>query len=224
MERLLFKSERGASLVEALIGIAVGSILIVSGIALLNVSLRTSLQNKYMQSAALLGNELMSKVGVYIEKKWLCVENATTPTVPGCGLYNLTKGTHYIITAESGTAPFKSAEGEETVVIDGISFTRYFTVENVSRTAQGYIATEYDPLAEDPSTQKVAVHVVWLPDAGKIKNVKYFTRSKNVTLRQTDWSGGNSQASFPSNQVNNKFDTSQNIDHTEFGILKITGF
>jgi hypothetical protein len=216
-------SRRGASLLEALIGIAVGSILIVSGISLLTVSLRVNGQNKYLQAASYLGSDLMTKVSAYVDRKWLCVEGATTSEIPGCGIYNLTKGeaNHYQIVT---SASFISKVGDETNLVDETAYTRYFYVENVSRDTSGNIESTYNPATEDPSTQKVTVVVIW-PGGGKIENVKYFTRTKNNVLHQTDWSGGLSEEIFPATDVNNKFYTSQsNIDTDTFGSIKVAGF
>jgi len=223
------KRKRGASLIEAVIGVVVGGILVASGIALVNVSLKAGLQNKYIQSASFLGTDLMERVTSYAQKKWLC----DTPT-SGCGIYNLNKGStnQYHIVADSAGV-FTSGTGAESgFFVDGTAYDRYFYTGNVCRFISGNnggnISSSFIPPAtcpageaEDPSTQKVTVVIVW-PGGGTIENVKYVTRFGNRVFQQTNWSGGGGQATFPGGIPNDKFDTkTQTTDVSNQGSITV---
>ncbi len=227
-------SRKGVSLIEALIGVVVGGILIASGVGLINVALKSTLQNKYLQSASFLGSELISKVSVYADRRWYCppgctVESGGTPA--NYGIYNLTKGSgnnYYLDPVKSPfewVVPVSPAIGETVTVpaVGGIPYTRYFYVENVFRdTTTGNIVTSGG--TEDPSTQKVTAVVVW-PGGGQIQNVKYLTRNRNEVVQQTDWSGGvDTTTAFPVGTMINKYSQVTNIDVTTIpGSIKIQG-
>ncbi|MEK7612472.1 MAG: hypothetical protein AAB407_03965 [Patescibacteria group bacterium] len=192
MEQLrLLNSRKGQSLIEILIGITVGIIIIGSAVLVLTVTLRISQQNKYLQSATFLGQELLEGLTIYAQTKWYCVSAPCEGTGLNQGLYNLTEDEDYYLRKTAPTAPFIWRSGTESVTgSDGIVYTRFFQKQNVSRDPQDNIETTFNSLNEDPSTQRVIVTVSW-PDGGQVQFSKYLTRHNNVVMRQTDWSGGN---------------------------------
>ncbi len=180
------KNNEGQSLVEILVAVTVGFILISGAVTLITVSLKSSAQNKFIQGASFLSQDLIDKATIVSEYKWYCPASCTG----NYGIYNLQKAPqHYYI---STTTPLSSVIGDETVNLNGIVYTRYFYLENVSRDASNNIEANYTSTDEDPSTQKITVITSWQAPAGNsnVTFVKYLTRNLNLSFTQTDWSGG----------------------------------
>ncbi|MEK7192317.1 MAG: prepilin-type N-terminal cleavage/methylation domain-containing protein [Patescibacteria group bacterium] len=189
---------KGQSLIEILIGLAIGAILIGGAAATLTLTLRSGLQNKSIQIATGLSQEILSQIESFAEANWH-------------NLYGLLEAPSQYHLSVSG-ASFISSSGVEIIPIEGVSYTRYFTVENVSRDASNSIQAVYDPANDDPSTQKVAVTTSWQqgPDLASVTFNEYIARKKNLVFHQTDWSGGGGQLG-PVTIVNNKYDVSSGI-------------
>lgn len=77
------------------------------------------------------------------------------------------------------------------ITIDGTVYLRTIYIYNVSRGIEGDIVETGG--MEDPSTQKIQV-VVSSNESSDVALSNYFTRWKNETFIQTDWSGGSGQA------------------------------
>ena len=76
------------------------------------------------------------------------------------------------------------------MTVNGVVYTRYVIVENVSRdAATRAIETTYASDRDDPSTQKITVTTSWT-GGDPISISDYFFRWKNKACNQTDWSGG----------------------------------
>ncbi len=197
-------------MIEILIGITVAGILISGAVLTITVSLRSNVQNKNIQSATSLGQELLDKTSVYTEGGWL-------------NIYSLEKSPTQYHLATSGPS-FIASSGAEAIELDGISFTRYFVLENVNRNSDGNIVTSGG--ADDPSTQKITVVVSW-PEGGDTPTTsfnKYLTRGHNLVFRQTDWSGGSGQTG-PITAPNGRYDTATDIDDMgQPGSIKVQGF
>ncbi len=117
-------------------------------------------------------------------------------------LYALTKATtNYYVQKSAGKWIF--TEGSENVVINEITYTRYFTVQNICRDSSTKDVTgisDSNGTAEtcvteggsfDPSTQKINIQVSW-PSAEPISASEYITRWQNDICLQTVWSSGGS--------------------------------
>ncbi|MFA5083946.1 MAG: prepilin-type N-terminal cleavage/methylation domain-containing protein [Candidatus Paceibacterota bacterium] len=205
------KNNKGQALIEILIGLSVGAILIGGATAAVVAILRSNLQSKNFQIASSLSRELTDDVKTVVEADWHSI-------------YNLSKGseTQYYVAA-SGTI-LLILPGTTTTLAGGVTFTKFFSLENASRLAGG-IST--DPAAtDDPSTQKITSHVQW-SGAGQTPEVAlvvYLTRWRNIISRQTDWSGGNGQAG-PIIEFNNRFASSTGVDYSSStGSIFIEGF
>jgi len=102
-------------------------------------------------------------------------------------------------------------------------FTRYFSIENVSRDTSDDIVTSGGN--DDPSTQKVIAYVEWSVGAGttNFQIVDYFIRWKNKVINQGDWSGGSGQEG-PITVPNDKYATSSEKINTTSnpGSFKLT--
>lgn len=101
------------------------------------------------------------------------------------------------------SAPVLTIEsGSESTTVNNITYTRFFSVENVNRDANGSIVIGGG--TEDPSTQKVTVTVRWQINGGtrELKITEYLTRSRSEVLWFTDWSGeGGVEGGAPPEQV-----------------------
>lgn len=156
-------------MIELLIGIAVGSLLIMAATGALMVALRSSLQNKALRTASSLNQELSDKATVFTENRWR-------------NIYDLDKSPAKWFLTASGSG-FATTSGSEFLNIEGISYERYFTVANVQRDANGNIVDSGG--TNDPSTQLITANVSWL-QGGNISIIarsKYFTRARNLGWR-----------------------------------------
>lgn len=205
------KNHKGQALIEILIGLFVAGILIGTATIAIVMVLRSNLESRNFQTASSLSQELMDGLKTVAEADWHSI-------------YNLGKGvgTQYYVAA-SGTA-LAILPGTTTTVVANITYTKFFSIENVSR-LNGTIST--DPSAvDDPSTQKIINHIQW-PSVGRTAEVAfgvYLTRWHNSISRQSDWSEGTGQEG-PITEFNKKFSTSTGIDYTSStGSIIIQGF
>jgi type II secretory pathway pseudopilin PulG len=188
--------KRGQSLVEILIAMTIGALIVASAAGALVFTVRSNQQNRSGETASSLAQELLDNVrsvsqsdwqGIYSTAKW----NGIGDPCPA-----------YCYYLSSGGSPFIVASGSEVIgPINGATYTRYFTVENVSRDncGRGNItsATETScddqpgDVLEDPSTQKVTAKVIWSQGNSRELTIpEYVTRNRNEVTQFTDWSSG----------------------------------
>ena len=206
------KLSSGQSLVEIIIAIAVGAILIGGATAVLIPILRSNLETRHVQIATSLAQEYLDNVQNLAESNWLNIYNLT-PKGPSSQFYLRATSTTYEILS-----------GATSTVVEGRTFTRYFSIENTSRNLCGAsdITTNATSscasgpgssgVADDPSTQKITAIVTW-PESRSISKTQYLTRNINKVFVQTDWSAGPGQEG-PITSENNQFATSTNINYT----------
>lgn len=212
------KREAGQSLIEILIGIAVGAILIGGAAATITLTLRSNVQNKNIQIASALSQALLDKVTVYADADWHNIDEVS-------GI--ISGNPYHLIPSGSG---FDLEDGASSETVDGIIFSTAFKVEAVHRDqATDAIKSSSSSTYEDPSTKKIVATTTWL-EGGQAADVainKYLTRSRNLIFKQTDWKGGKPQETFPGGgvTVNDKFSASAGINFFgTAGSLKKTGF
>lgn len=97
----------------------------------------------------------------------------------------------YYLYSDSSSWSLSNNVIDRDIIINGITYSRTFYIFNVSRDAAGDIVETGG--AEDPSTQKIQVIVSSSESSAVVLN-NYFTRWKNETFIQTDWSSGSGQA------------------------------
>ncbi|MDP1629485.1 MAG: LamG-like jellyroll fold domain-containing protein, partial [bacterium] len=103
----------------------------------------------------------------------------------------------------------------ESLVFAGNTYTRYFTVENVSRaTTTEEIMQTYEAQRDDPSTQKITVTVSAERFFASASSTKYITRHKNEVYLQTDWSCGLIIGETPSSGQPCGYASSSNVNIT----------
>ncbi len=217
MHKEQLNKNSGQSLIEVLVGVAIGAILIGGAAATITLTLRSNVQNKNIQTASALAQAMLDKVTSDAEADWHNID-AESGIVSG--------SSHYLDVAGSGFA-LKDGAGNETA--DGLVFSTSFMVEPVYRDqATDAIGPSSGSTYEDPSTEKIIAVSDWLEN-GQTANVtvnKYITRSRNLTFKQSDWKGGKTQTTFPSGgtSINDKFDDSKGIKFSLAGLIKKLGF
>lgn len=222
-----FNTNRGQSLVEILIGIAIGAIVITSGISAVSVAIRINTENKATQTATFLAKQVTDEVKSIADSDW-------------SKIYNLSKAADAKYYPVASSTVLAVSSTVTTTIIEGRTYTYYFSVENVNRTRCGLGAvstggtapcqTTYgageSEIYEDPSTQKITAHIEWLGSRSFTK-AQFISRLRNLTFQQTDWSGDYNQETFSTASgntvVNNKFSTSSNNDIvcTSSGLIKL---
>jgi len=189
----------GQSLVEIIIGIGIAAIIIGGAAATIGLTLRSNVQTKNVQIGTGFAQELLNQLTDFTGANWH-------------NLYSLNRApSQYHLTSSGGT--LVSASGQQSLPpVEGIAYSRYFTVESVSRDASGNVESVYNSANDDPSTQKAVVTVSWPvgPDTQTVVLHKILTRSRNLLFHQTDWSGGGGQPG-PITAVNNRYDAGAGV-------------
>lgn len=199
MHKELSTNNKGQSLIEILIAIAVGVIIIGGVAATIGVTLRSNVNTKNSQTATALAQEVLNEVTDLAAGNWHNLDSLTASIVGSPVQYRV---------ATSGPS-FSTQAGVETFTLDGKQFNRYFTYENVSRDTNGNIEPLYSSANADPSTKKLIVTVSWTEGATptSVSLNKFLSRTKNQVLLQSDWSGAGAQVNFPASGVNTRWDT-----------------
>lgn len=202
----------GQSLVELLIATSIIILILGGAVAAVSVSLRSGSDNKKFQVANFLVQELLDNLSVLADADWHRVDMFGADALAGApAAYRLTT-----------PAPFSVVPGAESIVNDGVTYSRYFSVDPVSRDGAGAIESVYAPERVDPSTIRVTSRVEW-GNGAKFEAVRYLTRSRARATLQTDWSGGSGQSGAFADP--GKYDTaSAGIDVTgKSGSIRLTG-
>ncbi len=181
------RDQRGQLLLEMLL--LIGVIVMVGGLVsqITYASLTANKSSSLKSAAEGLADEEFAGVTAATYAKWH-------------NLYNLTKSSssHYYVSQVAGAWQINS--GDETLSLNGTTFTRYFYISNVCRddATKAIVATSGVPPctagnSDDPSTQKVTVHVGW--DGGTISKSEHLTRWRNLLCQQSSWSATSSATS-----------------------------
>ena len=191
---------------ELLIVIAVAAIVLGVGSQLVLVSIRSNKNVGENDASVQLRQEVYEAVISVATAKWQNVFNL------------LHDGTVYHPTISSGSWILTS--GTENVTIDGIVYTRSFTVQHVCRVASAPRSitgiTDTSGSATtcagsggtfDPSTEQVSTTVSW-PNGTTLTGADYITRWRNKVCNQTTWS---STGSGPATCPSTLYDTKTNI-------------
>ena len=224
MAKYNFKNISGQSLAEILIALGVGAILIGAATGAIVLSLRSSLDIRTTQVATSLNQGYLDNMKALAESDWQKIYNP--PAAKG-------SNSQFYLAASSSANLILS--GTTSTVVEGRSFTRYFSIENVNRDSCGVGSVTTNAttscamqsgasyVADDPSTQKITATVSW--EGGRsVTETQYVSRTRNKVFVQTDWSGGSGQEG-PITEANNKFATSTSINHsTTTGSIVIQGF
>lgn len=180
-----YSSRRGQLLLEILIVIAATAIIVSVGVELVLVSLRSNKNAGDTSTALNLAAETLEGVRIAASEEWLDLydleHNATA-------YYATTTGNRWSI-----------ATGTEPVNMNGIEYSRSFTIQHVCRSTSTNSITGITDSAGnstssctasggegDPSTEKITVSMSWT-SGGPIATGEYITRWRNKACVQTGW-------------------------------------
>ena len=113
-------------------------------------------------------------------------------------IYRPADGTGDSSSSKGALNPYHPAEsggiwvlvpGEEIIILTGKKYGRKIIIDNVSRDATATVEGTYNPVNDDPATQKITVIVV-ASSSPPLSLVAFITRYLNEGSRQTDWNGG----------------------------------
>ncbi len=206
-------SRSGQSLMEIIIAIAVGAILIGAATTVIAPILRSNLETRNVQIATSFAQEYLDNLQNLTESSWFNIYNPPASKGPSSQFYLRATSTTYEVLS-----------GATSTIIEGRTFTRYFSIENTSRdlcgasdiTTNATTSCASGPgstgVADDPSTQKITVIVSW-PEGRSISRSQYLTRSRNKVFVPSDWSAGPGQEG-PITSENNQFASSTNINYS----------
>ncbi len=120
----------GQSLVEVLIGIALGALLIIAAVAAIAPALQTNTKVNQVQAQAQLAKELGDNVRAWAAGNWQTLVTLATTSA----------NSYYLDTSQS---PFVPVGGVETVLLGGNSYQRSFYVDDVYRDSIGNVTTSF---------------------------------------------------------------------------------
>ena len=199
---------RGALLLELLIAISILAVVLSVGSQAVFVSLQSGKTSAESDVAIGLANEALEAVRGTAEEKWQ-------------NIYTLTKGAHYSATSTNPTGKWTLTLGDETVVLNTATYTRYVIINDVSRDLSSRaIETSYNSAHDDPSTQKVEVTVSWSGSGSPVTISDYFFRFRNKVCNQTGWTTGGSGTTVKTCPDTN-YDTKDAVVDTSGGSLKL---
>lgn len=194
---------RGQSLIELLLAVAVGVILVGVAVAVIAPALKINTKTNEAKIGAALGRELLENLKVFSESGW---HNLSSLPTGDTNIFHLIRSGDF----------FATSTGFEEIVVGTTTYSRFFYLEGVCRSATSENIFEDDlppcePGAkEDPSSLKATVVFTW-PLSSTNTFATYFTRHKVKIFWQTDWSGGDGEWGPVSSTVSG-FVTSTNID------------
>jgi len=198
------KVRKGQILIEILIGIVI--------LALISIAITQ------MIIASSKGTKSSGQQGIMTSLAQEALEAAEAiATSDWHNIYNLTKETQeYYPKIVAGAWSLTTDIADKTVPINGVSYQRWIVIENVMRDGGGNIIANSG--TDDPSTQKITVTIATTGQQSLIY-IRYFSRSRNSTAIQNDWSGGSGQATNPTNGFDSNFNT---LYHSDDGNLDTT--
>ena len=207
-------------LLEIIIVIAVLAVIITIGSQTIFVSLRSNKTAGERDSALKLAEETFEAVRMVVAENWLDLykpPDGTGDPVTGKG-----SSSHYYPGQSDGKWVLQS--GDDSVKVGDITYTRYFSIDNVSRDSNKDIEAVYNSSNDDPSTQKISV-TISSSNISDVTATEYVFRWRNKVCQKTDWSGGKTyptdNAETCSSGVNTYYNDDGNIDNAG-GSIKLT--
>lgn len=186
----------GSLLFELLIGVAIITVIITISAQAVYVSLISNKKSGEKDQAVAILKETIDATRAVTESRWQ-------------DLYALSKGgTHYYPTLSNGA--WTLVAGDEVINGTNAQFTRYVTIDNVSRdTTTRAIETAYNASRDDAGTQKITAVVTW--GGNTLSASEYVFRWQNRICLQTGWtSTGSGVKTCP----DTTYETSVNIMST----------
>lgn len=197
---------KGSLLLELLIVISLIAIILSVSANAMFLSMRSNKHSGERDTASALASEALEAVRAATEEDWQ-------------NIYLLTKNSQYHPVVLSNKWTLNNTSSEQ-IIMNGTSYTRYITVDNVSRDpGTRNIQINYSSTEDDPSTQKVTAVVSWSGGV-PVSISEYFFRWKNKVCDQSGWATGGT-----GNTVKNCGDTTYDTKDAEVditgGVLKL---
>lgn len=203
-------NRRGQSLIEALVGLGIAAIFIIGSATIIAPSLIIGKGTTQVQAQTQLATELLGNINAWSGGSWNSVLALATGTL----------NTYYLTTTSS---PFFATTGTQSVVMNGITFTRYFYLTNIYRDSNGAVTSTVSANFYDPSSEQVNVVVTPASStAAQMTYVMFITRSENNTFTQTSWMGSSGQNN-PVKVADNNFANSNGVTISSQGIQLTSG-
>jgi len=155
------------------------------GSQMIIVSMRSSKSANERNVAMGLMEEIFESVRIIASERWQNIYDA------GKGSAN-----HYYPQIQTASGKWILSGGDENISINNLTYTRYFTIDNVSRDSNKDIESTYNSLNDDPSTQKITAYVSW-GNGETISYYEFMSRWRNKVCYQTSWGGGKTFPSDP---------------------------
>ena len=178
ISKIEISKNQGALLLELLIAISLLAVVLAVAVNGVFLSMQSNKISGERDIANALATESLEAVRSITEENW-------------ANIYGLTKTTQHYYPIQSAGA-WTLVPGDEIVTLNGVAYTRYITVTDVSRDS---ITRNIEPVYiladDDPSTQQVTVSVTWntgSPATVTLSN--YYFRWKNLVCAQTGWTTG----------------------------------
>ena len=212
--RKVLGSLKGALLLELLIVIALMGIIFTVGTQAILVSLKSGRNSGERDTAYSLANEGIEIVRGVAEQNW---QSIYAPA-------GIVKGTTHYYPLKVSNA-WTLTQGDETVIVNGLSYTRYIIIDNASRdsTTDRKIESTYVSADDNPDTQKITVSVSWT-GGDTVTESGFVFRWRNKVCVQTAWTTQTTPtdnvASCPPTTY---FSADSGIDASVAGTLKLTG-
>lgn len=213
MDKNIKNKNSGALLLELLIVIALIATIFTVGTQALLVSMRSGKSSTEKDIANSLANEAIEIGRGIADGDW---QNVYAPT-------DIVKGTtHYYPLKINNT--WTLSQGDESLVVNNISFTRYIIISNTSRDqSTRNIESTYVSTDDDPNTQKISAYVSW--SGGDTVSVSsYLYRWRNKACTQTAWTTQttptDTAVTCPSSTY---YSADSGIDASVTGTLQLTG-
>jgi type II secretory pathway pseudopilin PulG len=217
--------QSGQLLLEILVAVSISAIVVSLGAQMVFVSMKSSERSGERDASVELARETFEAVSLAGFAKWQNIYNPPD----GTGDANTAKGgSNKYYPAVSAAGNWQILSGSETVTVNDIAYTRYFTIRNVCRddTTDSITGTADSDGASsactasggsfDPSTEQISVVVSWGNDS--ISWSEYLSRWRNKACYQTEWSG---TASGTTTCPASTYGSESNVDFSAFGSLKI---
>jgi hypothetical protein len=219
-------NDSGQILLEVLIAMAVAAVVVLLGSQLIYISLVGDKNSEDGDVASGLVYEDFSATAAAATENWSNITSLTAGS------------THYY--AQQSAGKWLLVAGTETVPLNLVSYSRYFTVQNVCRDmttraitgisdsgGSAGTCTGISGSSIDPSTEKINVTVSWAGSRSASGSI-YLTRWRNSACPNLNWIGGKTYPTdslyLCSGATTNYYNDDGNVDVSTANALKLLSY
>ncbi len=217
---MTLRSRAGQSLMELLVGIAVGSIFVIGAATIIAPSLQVNKQAGTVQEEAQFGQQLLGNVQAWSTSDWDAVLSLATGTANRYYLNTASSPFAAVGTSTMGESLSSCSAGATSTSC--ASYYRYFYLTDIYRATGGNTTTTAAGNYYDPST-KLATVVVGMASSTQspLTYSTFIFRSGNNVLSQGTWIGGSVSTSSAVSFVSSTYGTANEVTVTAGGALKL---